>query len=133
MRLLLLLRLLRLFLEFRRRRPPLRPRAFPVELDELEGIEGIEGIIPILGFAGSITLPWTVNGSDLLTNFLKAKGARRSLGRITLPPTPSERVYKSEKEAGADADADVLEVEELLISISYADSFERPPEDPSKE
>ena len=110
----------------------MRPSALPVELDELEGIEGIEGIediIPILGFAGSITLPWTVNGSDLLTNFLKAKGARRSLSRITLPPTPSERVYKSEKEAGAD----ILEVKELLISISYTDSFERPPEDPSKE
>ncbi len=128
MRLLRLFLLFLLFLELRRRRrrPPLSPRAFPAELDELEGIEGT-----ILGFAGSMTLPGTVNGADLLTNFLKAKGARCSLGRITLPPTPLERVYKSEKEAGAGAD--VLEVEELLISISYADSFERPPEDPSKE
>jgi hypothetical protein len=109
----------------------LRPRAFPAELDELEGIEGIEA--PILGFAGSMILPRIVVGSDLLTNFLKAKGARLSLLRITLPPTPSERVYKSDKEAGKEAGEDILEVEELLISTYYADSFERPRGDPSKE
>ena len=99
----------------------MRPSAFPVELDELEGIEGI---IPILGFAGSITLPRTVVGSDVLIKCLKANEWGPFLGRITEPPTGSEGLYKSEK---------VLEVEELLISIYYADSFERPPGDPSKE